>query len=382
MSKTVKRILFSAAALVILFVIVRAVTGGKKDSINVTVEAAKRRTVVETVSASGKVYPETEIRLAPPMAGEITELNVQEGDRVTKGQVLARIQGDRTGGGATQRISLPAGIPPGFESLVQGMQQPRTVTASSAVIKAPMDGTVLGLSVKKGERINSMGNDLMRIANLTELEVRVDVNENNIIKVAIGDSADVEVEAYNKRRFKGVVTNITNGSNKRDAQSFLSADATAYEVHIRLLPSSYSDLYDTVRKNIPFRPGMNARADIKTARRENVMSVPVGAVVSRPRGREENMDEVRKEKSKDDNAIEEAEISDELEEVVFILKSDGTVEKRTVETGIQDMSYFEIKKGISEGEKVVTAPYSAVSKTLRSGKKVKVVTKDKLFETQ
>ncbi|HVF97637.1 MAG TPA: efflux RND transporter periplasmic adaptor subunit, partial [Flavisolibacter sp.] len=365
MSKTLKWILLSIATLVLLLVVVRAVNGSKKAAINVTVEAAKQRTITETVSASGKVYPETEIRIAPPIAGEITELNVQEGDKVQKGQVLARIQGERTAG-ATQRVSLPAGVPPGFEGLVQGLQPQRATSASSATVKAPVSGTVLGLAIKKGERVNGMGNDMMRIADFSQLEVRVDVNENNIIKVAIGDSADVEVEAYNKRKFKGIVTTITNGSTKRDAQSFLSADVTAYEVHIRLLPSSYADLYDTVRKNIPFRPGMNARADIKTARRNNVLSIPVGAVVSRSKGKEESIDEMKKEKVRDENVVEEPEMTDELEEVVFVLKNDGTVEKRVVETGIQDMTYFEISKGLQAGEKVVTAPYTTVSKTLRS----------------
>lgn len=378
MNKTLKWILLSLLAIVVLVFVLRAVSARNKNDIKVTAEAVKRRTVTETVSASGKVYPETEVRIAPPISGEVTQLNVQEGQRVEKGQVLAFIQGDKQGGSAP-RVSMN-NVPPGFESLVQGLQQPRTASASSATLKAPVSGTVLGLSIKKGERISPMATDLMRIADLSTLEVRVDVNENNIIKVAVGDSADVEVEAYNKRKFKGVVTTITNGTAKRDAQSFLSADVTAYEVHIRLLPSSYADLYDSTKRNIPFRPGMNARADIKTARRENVLSVPAGAVVSRPKGSEENIDDAKKEKAKDENTVDEADVTDELEEVVFVLKSDNTVERRVVTTGIQDMTSFEITSGLKEGERVVTAPYNAVSKTLRSGKKVTVVTKDKLFE--
>lgn len=380
MSKTGKWILFSLLALVLLFIIVRAAAGRKKDIVNVTAEAAKRRTITETVSAGGKLYPENELRIAPPSAGEVTELNVQEGDRVAKGQIIARIQGDKTAG-ASPRISLP-NLPPGFENIVQGLQQPRALSPSSAVIKAPMDGTVLGLSVKKGERINGLSSDLMRIADLSKLEVRVDVGENNIIKVAVGDSADVEVEAYNKRKFKGVVTTVTNGTPKRDAQSFLSGDAAAYEVHIRLLPSSYNDLYDSARKNVPFRPGMNARADIKTQRKEAVLSVPVGAVVSRSKGSDESTGEAKKEKAKDENAITgDNVVNDELEEVVFVLSGD-TVAKRTVTTGIQDLNYFEITGGLQEGETVITAPYSAVSSTLRSGVNVRVVSREKLFETK
>jgi HlyD family secretion protein len=211
--------------------------------------------------------------------------------------------------------------------------------------------------------------------------VRVDVNENNIIKISTGDSADVEVEAYNKRKFKGVVTAIANGSTKRDAQSFLSGDVTSYEVHIRLLPSSYNDLFDSSRRVMPFRPGMNARADIKTRTKSGVLSVPAGAVVSKPKGSEENGEEQDKTKSEESiPANDDATALDELEEVVYVLKEDGTVEKRTVVTGIQDINYFEITSGLKEGEKVVAGPYSAVSKELRSGKKVAVVSKEKLFQ--
>lgn len=376
MSKTLKWILFFLLAVVVLVLIMRIVSG-KTNDIKVTAEAAKKRTVIETVSASGKLYPENEIRIAPPVSGEVTQLNVQEGQQVTKGQILAFIQGDKTGSTAP-RLSLP-NVPTGFENLLKNMQQPSVSSASSATIKAPMSGTVLGLAVKKGERVNG---ELMRIADLSTLEIRVDVNENNIIKVSVGDSADVEVEAYNKRKFKGIVTTITNGSSKRDAQSFLSADVTNYEVHIRLLPSSYNDLYDSAKHNIPFRPGMNARAYIKTARHENVLSIPVAAVVSRPKGSDENITDAKKEKAKDENAVDQSESSDEPEEVVFVLKSDNTVEKRTVTTGIQDINYFEITGGLQEGEKVVTAPYNAVSQTLHSGKKVVVVSKDKLFENK
>lgn len=379
MSKTWKWILFSLAAIIVLVLIVRA-TSAKNDAVKVSVESVTRRTIVETVSASGKLYPENEIRITPAVSGEVTELSVQEGQQVTQGQTLAFIKADKVSNVAP-RVSLPTNIPTGFESLLQGVQQPKLSSAASATIKAPMSGTVLNLSIKKGERAN--GGEIMRIADLSTLEVRVEVNENNIIKVAVGDSADVKIEAYNNRKFKGVVTFITNGSVKRDAQSILpGSDATSYEVHVRLLPSSYGDLYDSSKHNIPFRPGMTARTEIKTARHAAVLSVPAAAVVSRPKGSEENNDDAKSEKTKDENAVEQMYTNDEAEEVVFVLKTDNTVEKRVVTTGLQDMTYFEILKGLQEGEKVITAPYSAVSKTLRSGTKVKVVSKDKLFETK
>lgn len=385
MNKKGKWILGSVVALAVVLLAGKVLLHRGDEGTRVAAETVKRRTIVETVSASGKLYPETEIKVGSPISGEVVQLNVQEGDTVEKGQVLARIQGEK-GGAAAQRVSLPV-IPPGFEGLVKNMQQPSTGPAqTSAVIKAPISGTVIALNVKKGERTGALqmpGSEMLRIADMNSLEVRVDVNENNIIKIAIGDSADVEIEAYNKRKFKGIVTSIANGGSKKEAQSFLSNDVTNYEVHIRLLPASYADLFDSSRRNMPFRPGMNARAEIKTKKRENVLSIPVGAVVSKPRGSDENAVAEEK-KSKEESAPDDDDesSSDELEEVVYVVNSDGTVERRTVTTGIQDLNYFEITGGLKEGEKVVTAPYNAVSKTLRSGQKVTVVSKEKIFQNE
>jgi HlyD family secretion protein len=154
-------------------------------------------------------------------------------------------------------------------------------------------------------------------------------------------------------------------------------------VHIKLDRASYADLFDSSRrKSLPFRTGMNARADIKTKRREGVISIPVGAVVSKPKGGEESIEEKDKKKKKEESVTEDESMTDELEEIVFVLKADKTVEKRVVKTGIQDINYFEILSGLKEGEQVVTGPYGVVSKTLKSGKKVTVVAKEKLFETE
>lgn len=381
MSKTIKWIVFSLAGIIALLLIIKATSSGDGDAIKVTAEEVKKRTIIETVTASGKVFPETEIKVGSPISGEVVQLNVQEGDTVTKGQVLARIQGERNSG-STPRVSIP-NVPPGFEGLVQGMQTPQRSTSSSATITAPMSGTVLGLNIKQGERIGSMqmpGSELMRIADMKNIEVRVDVNENSIIKVSVGDSADVEVDAYNKRKFKGVVTSIGSGNTKRDMQSIMSADITSYEVHIRLIPSSYSDLLDTTkRKRMAFRPNMNARADIKTQRHENVVSIPVGAVTSRVKGSDDTMEDKKAENKEADNN-ENVTISDELEEVVYVIKTDGTVEKKVVTTGIQDINHFEILSGLKEGEQVVTGPNTAVSTNLKTGKKVKVVKKEELFQ--
>jgi multidrug efflux pump subunit AcrA (membrane-fusion protein) len=380
MSKTLKWIIFSVIGVIAIIIIAKLTADKNSDAIKVTAETVKRRAIIETVTASGRIYPGTEIKVGSPIAGEVVELNVQEGDTVTKGQVLARIQGDKSGG-STPRISIP-NVPPGFESLVQGMQtQPRS-TASSATIVAPMSGTVLGLNIKQGERIGSMqmpGSELMRIADMKHIEVRVDVNENSIIKVTVGDSADVEVDAYNKRKFKGLVTSIGSGSSKKDVQSMMSADITAYEVHIQLVPSSYADLIDTSkRRRMAFRPNMNARAEIKTQRHENVLSVPVGAVTSRMKGSDDTMEDKKAENKETDNNNNDV----ELEEVVYVIKTDGTVEKKVVTTGIQDINHFEILTGLKDGDEVVTGPNTAVSTSLKTGKKIKKVKKEELFQNK
>ena len=191
----------------------------------------------------------------------------------------------------------------------------------------------------------------------------------------------MEVDAYNNRKFKGTVTKIAS-STKTTSALTSSNDVTNYEVRIRLDKGSYKDL---ANKIFPFRPGMNASADIKTRRVDNVLAVPIGAVNARVKGSDKSMADKKREqeKSKDkDDVIDETKTStdDDLEEVVFILQKDGTVKKMVVKSGIQDINYIEISSGLNEGDEVVTDPYTVISKTLKDGMKVKVVPKDKLFE--
>jgi HlyD family secretion protein len=260
---------------------------------------------------------------------------------------------------------------------------------SRATLVAPMNGVISSLSVKKGERVagNSfnIGTEMMRVADMSVMEVRVNVGENDIVKVNFGDSADVEVDAYNNRKFKGVVTQIASSTaSSSSVQASTSNDVTNYEVRIRLNPTSYRDLLDAKNpKKFIFRPGMNASADIKTRRTDNVMAVPINAVAARVKGSDKNIEDKKKENKKikpDDNNDETAISSDELEEVVYVVQKDKTVKKTVVKTGIQDINYIEITSGLNEGDEVVTGPYTSVTKTLKDGKKVKVVDKDKLFE--
>ncbi|MEP6700644.1 MAG: efflux RND transporter periplasmic adaptor subunit [Bacteroidota bacterium] len=346
MGKSLKWILLIIGLLLAIFIVRKMMTGNSKIE-KVATEKATQRTIIETVNASGKIYPETEVKITPEYSGQIDELKVNEGDYVKKGQVLVRI-GNRS-------------------------------------IEAPMNGIVSSLKVKKGESVAgntfNVGTEIMTVADMSVLELRVDVGENDIIKVHVGDSADIEVDAYNNRKFKGVVTQIANAT-KTSAVTMTTNDVTNYEVKIRLDTASYSDLNDSSGNKTAFRRGMNARADIKTRKVDNVLAVPITAVNARVKDSDKSMEDKRKEDkvNKDENDATNTAPDDELEEVAFVLQKDGTVKKAVVKSGIQDINYIEILSGLNAGDEVVIGPYNAISKNLKNGMKVKVVAKDKLFE--
>jgi HlyD family secretion protein len=425
---------------------------GKDEGVKVATEKVIRRTITETVNASGKVYPEIEVKVSPDISGEIVELSVLEGDSVRKGGVLAKIyadiyttQRDQASAIVTQqqatvenaRAQLPGlkaakefaqrtfdrqkqlvdekvisraefeqaqstlqsavasynaaletvkGGQAGVASAQASLQRANKDLSRTSVL-APMDGVVSLLNVKKGERVvgNSMmaGTEMMRIADMSKIEVRVDVGENDIPKVTLGDSALVEVDAYNNRKFKGVVTQIASSSVLAATQSVASSssDVTNYKVYIRLLPSSYNDLLDPSRpKKFPFRPGMSASADIQTNTRANVIAVPINAVTTREKGTD-NVSEKKEEKTEEAGLQqnEKSNISSDLDEVVFLIQKDGSVKKVKVKTDIQDINYIEVSTGIKDGDEVISAPYNVISKTLKEGMKVKVVPKEQLF---
>ncbi|RYF96571.1 MAG: HlyD family efflux transporter periplasmic adaptor subunit [Chitinophagaceae bacterium] len=260
---------------------------------------------------------------------------------------------------------------------------------SRTAILSPMDGVVSLLSVKKGERVvgNSMmaGTEIMRIADMSKIEVRVDVGENDIPKVKLGDSALVEVDAYSNRKFKGVVTQIASSSaaTATATAAASSNDVTNYKVYIRLVADSYKDLLDPARPNrFPFRPGMTASADIMTKTKKNVLTVAINAVTTREKGTDkvagDNKDEKKEAGIQEEN---KSGLTTDLDEVVFVLQPDKTVKKVKVKTDIQDINYIEITEGLKAGDSVIVSPYNIISKTLRDGMKVQVVEKDKLFET-
>ncbi len=448
MNKKTKWILISATLLVVLLVVLSKLgVFGKEEGVKVTAEESAKRTIIEVVNASGKVYPEIEVKISPDISGEITELYVQEGDKVKSGQLLARIyadiysiQRDQANYGVEQSRSQVANAKASLDALQAQMDQAQKAfdmqealfkdkvisknefnTAEAALksakanyeagiqsikgvsasvqsaqaslnrankdlgrtaIIAPMDGVVSLLNVKKGEKVagNSfnIGTEMLRIANMDKIEVRVDVGENDIPKVKLGDSAVVTIDAYSDKKFKGIVTQIAS-SNTGASSSGLTAvsnDVTQYKVYIRLIKESYMDMLG--KGSFPFRPGMSASADIQTLTKKDVISVPINSVTVRDPEMEKNKTEKDDEES--DNVGSDAVGLSEPEVILFVLDKNNIARKKKVTTGIQDTKYIEILTGINNGEKVITGPYETVSKTLMDSTKVKVVDRKALFE--
>ena len=454
MNKTLLIIIISVVALIVVLVLMKSLS--KPDGTKVAAEKIVKRNITEIVTASGKVYPEKEVKISPDISGEVVELSViQEGDSVHKGQELAKIyadvyttQRDQASAQMNQQEALVSNMAeqlPGLKASMEVAKKTfdrqkqlldqkvislseyetaestyKTATASylaalqtvrgnqagvasaranltiaaknlsRTTVVSPIDGVVSLLSIKKGERVvgNSMmaGTEMMRVADMSKIETIVDVGENDIPKVHLGDSALISVDAYNNRKFRGIVTQIASSVTTALGTSTTTVstnDVTNYKVHIRLSPESYNDLIDPAHpKSFPFRPGMSASADIQTRTHANVLSVPINAVAVR----EKNTDNAVLASGDDaggDNKTETHPVttgSDDLDEVVFLVQPGDTVRKVKVRTDIQDINYIEVVDGVKEGDQVVTGPYSVVSKTMKGGQRVTIVPKDKLFE--
>jgi HlyD family secretion protein len=441
-----KTIWWIIGVLVIVIVLLIAFGGSKDEGIKVSAETATVRTITETVTASGKVYPEVEVKVSPDISGEVVDLTVAEGDTVKKGQVVARIYADIY---ATQRDQASAGVAQmeaqvsnsraqlgalkatldqaennynrqkelygqkvisklefeqadqayksakaNYTAAVEGIRANEASVRSAmanlsraskdvsrATITAPMTGVVSSLSVKKGERVvgtaQMAGTEMMRVADLNSIEVRVDVGESDIPKVKFGDTALVEIDAFNNRKFKGIVYKIANPAASTSTGS--ANEVTNYKVHIRLLYDSYADLLRT-GNGFPFRPNMNASADIQTRTIKDVLTVPLNAVTTRDK-KTDKAPSAKKESTKNEEP-DASKTNDDAVEVVFVQQKDGTIKKYPVQTGIQDLNYIQIITGIKKGDKVITGPYNTVSKTLRDGMKVKEVKKEELVDEQ
>ena len=422
MSKKTTYILVGSAILLVVVLVTLSklnMLGSKENIIEVEVAKANEITIIETVSATGKIQPEIEVKISSEVSGEIISLPIKEGQVVKKGDLLVKINPDlytsgynRTVAGLSQtkaglsqadaayneakanfdrnKTLFDKGIisksdwdkaVSAFESAKANKQSAYfNVRSASATVNeakdnlgrttiyAPADGTISMLNVELGERVlgtqHMTGTELLRVANLNNMEVEVDVNENDIVKISVGDSANVEVDAYLKKQFKGVVTSISNS-----ASTTLTADqVTNFKVKVRIVKSSYADLVAGKPASYsPFRPGMTATVDIITKRKENVIGVPISAVVIKT-----DTTPVKKivvEDEATDQSIKSK--SDKKMECVFVKKGSKAVIK-VIKTGIQDDTNIEVISGLSKGDELIIGPYTTVSKDLNSGDKISV----------
>ena len=428
-------VLLIAVVLILVVAVVGKQAGfiGQPKTLKVQMALAKKATIVEKVTASGVVQPVTEIAISPDVAGEIIELNVEEGDFVQAGIVLVKIRPDNLQSALErsranlnqQKANLASSIAQvarneaqllqskqaferseqlraqkviseaDFETAVANYEVAKknleaakeSVNASEfnikssqatveeaeenvrlTVVRAPSFGTVSKLNVEKGERVvgtqQQAGTEMMRVADLTMMEVRVDVNENDIIRVTQGDTAVIDVDSYTSmdKKFRGVVTSIANTANQK-----ASADAvTEFEVKIRILNESFQDLMSEIKGASPFRPGMTASVEIITNTKTGVLSVPLSSVTTRNPNEKPLVGgdtEVADARSVNANA---ANNKDETKEVVFVNDA-GTAKMVVVKTGISDYDNIEILEGIKEGDEIISGPFLIVSKTIKNG---------------
>ena len=441
-------LIYALVGLIVLLLAGAIYKGQKREKgEKVQTEKAELRTITETVEASGKVFPKTEVKISSDVSGEIVELYVAEGDSVKDGQVLARVdpeaydsQVERAAAGVNSAKASLANTKAQVETFIAQKEQIEaqlmnakdvfnrneklhkagvisdqdyetslsnmkaleanlraaeanirsakesargaefqiksaeaslkeiSTTRKRTTIYSTMNGIVSKLNVEKGERVVGTammtGTEILRIADLSEMEVQVEVTENDLPRISIGQHVDIEIDAYIDRKFKGTVVEIAHTANNLVSSAagtvaLTSDQVTNFVVTIDIAPDSYQDLVKP-GKPYPFRPGMSASVSIFTSTVENVISVPIQSVTARERG------ELEKDKKDDDK---EANINDpdELVEIVFIVKDGNKVEVREVKTGIQNDDNIEIRSGISTGEEIVIGPYAAVSRKLEDG---------------
>jgi len=415
--KTLYVIIISVVVLILtLIALTKAgVIGNTKKGKEIEVAQVQEITIVETVSATGKIQPESEIKISSEVSGEIIELPIKEGDVVKKGQLLVRVNPDLYTSGLNRSMASLSNTKAGLSQAEAQLKESEanykrnkslfekgviskaewdrivatfesakaardaafySVKSASATVTeaqenlgrttifAPVDGTISKLDAELGERVvgtqQMAGTEILRVANLNNMEVEVDVNENDIVKINIGDSANIEVDAYLKKEFKGIVTSISNS-----ASDAISADqVTNFKVKVRILKESYQDLIEGKPDNFsPFRPGMTATVDIITKRKENVLAVPISSVVIKSDTAAVVLPEVKDEDAKT-NVVTTS--STKKIECVFV-KEGGKAKIRIIKTGIQDDTNIEVIEGLKKGETIIVGPYTVVTKELNSG---------------
>lgn len=410
---------------------------GNEASTRVAVEMSAKRDIIETVTASGKIYPVSEVKISPDVSGEITQIFVEEGDSVKRGQLLANInstiyksmvnkanaqlnqtkssvsnanalmqqakaqldqaaatfirnrelfedkvisavefesaEGTYKSAQANYKAALENikgnqyGVASANANVTEAVQ-----TLHKTTIFSPMTGIVSALFIKKGERVvgtaQMAGTELLRVADMSKMKVDVEVGENDIQKVKFGDTANVEVEAYPSRKFKGLVVQISQSSTSIGALQNMTDQVTNYTVSVEIIPESYQDLLEADTRHFPFRPGMSASVEILTKHQLQILSVPINAVTTREDIEEEEIENDKQKKN------------DQIKEYVFVVNEENKTILKEVKTGIQDNQYIQILSGLKEGEQVIIAPFSAIARTLKKDKKVKIVPKKDLFD--
>ncbi|MFT7102041.1 MAG: HlyD family secretion protein [Bacteroidia bacterium] len=418
---------------------------GGEAATKVAVEEVIKRNIVETVSASGKIQSESEVIISPDVSGEIMELPVKEGDKVIEGQLLVKIDPDiqqsnverleaalntskanlanaqsRLAQSDARLVNSTANfqrIKKLYQDKVVAQSEFDATTSEFEVAKSdaeasrqsvkasrfqvksaqaglkeaqksltrteiysPVNGTISKLNFEKGERVvgtsQMQGSDIMTIADLDEMEVTVEVNENDIIRVGFNDTCDIEVDAYLGKTFKGIVTNIANSA----MSSGMGTDQiTNFEVNVRVLRNSYATLVNEKQPDqSPFRPGMSATVDIRTREVKNVLTVPIQAVTTRSK---KELQEQSEEKTESDDEEEAIDKVDGVIELIFVV-IDGKSVAKVVKTGIQDNEFIQLLSGAELGDKVITAPYRSISKKLKPGDEVEIVSKKDLYSSK
>jgi HlyD family secretion protein len=425
-----KKVYWIIGILLVISVAVVAVAMNKKreQPIPVTTDKAFRKTITQLVTATGKIQPEIEVKISPEVSGEIIEMPVKEGQIVRKGQLLLRIKPDAYRSQVEeQQAALSSARATSLTQKAQlakaeaDYQRARNLFASKLIpesdrktaqtnyevaqsavnasqfdiqraegalrtidqaldkttIVSPTDGSISSLTSRLGERVvgtsQFAGTEVMRIADLTSMEARVNVNENDIVNVKVGDVARISVDAYPDRKIAGVVREIASTATTNNAGT--QEQVTNFEVKIRVADRS-----------VQLRPGMSTTADIETDTVKNVIAVPIQSVTVRTTDSKLSPEEREKQSAQsvskdDDNKAEvsnqtlekqkERELRDKLQRVVFI-KNGDTVRMQKVETGIADTTYIEIKSGIKPGDEVVSGSYTAISRKLKDGAKVAI----------
>ena len=419
---------------------------GKVDPIEVEYTKVLRGTIVEKVSASGKIQPEVEVKVSPDVSGEIVSLKVAEGDSVVAGQELLKIRPDNY-------VSLLARAEAQVNAMKASTEQSKAVLSQSearltkakidydrnvrlhndkvisdadfdqfqsayavakqdleaakanvkaanynvksaeaafkeaktnltkTTIYAPQSGIISKLNVELGERVvgtsQMAGTEMLRIANLNNMEVRVNVNENDITRVSLGDTVMIDVDAFSSsdRKFMGVVYEVASSANSSGTAAAVSNDAvTEFEVKIRVLRSSYADLIQG-KLSYPLKPGMTASVEILTNRKSNILTVPLASVTTRELGAEKKTEGDKPSEDgaavkTQDDANAERKRKENIREVVFV-EEKGKVKQVEVKTGISDFEHIEIVSGLKDGQQIISGPYATVAKKLNAGDLVK-----------